>query len=38
MSSYSFKNTDTDQVVKVGDDFVDSMRYGIVGDYVEHQN
>lgn len=34
MSSYEFKNEETDDVVKLGDDFVDALRYGVFTDSV----
>ena len=34
MSSYSFKNEERDDVVKVEDDFVDALRYGVYTDYI----
>lgn len=34
MSSYEFKNEETDEVIKLGDDFVDALRYGVFTDSV----
>lgn len=38
MSSYAFKSKDKDEVVKIGDDFVDSGRYGVYTDYILHNS
>lgn len=34
MSSYSFKDENRDEVIKINDDFVDALRYGVYTDYV----
>ena len=34
MGSYSFKSKDSDEVIKLNDDFVDALRYGCYSDHV----
>lgn len=36
MSNYSFKNKDSEEVIKVDDDFADALRYGVYTDSVIH--
>ena len=37
MGSYSFKSKDSDEVVKINDDFVDALRYGCYSDYMANE-
>ena len=32
--TYSFKNKDSDDVIKLGDDFLDALRYAVYSDSV----
>lgn len=37
MGSYSFKSKDSDEVIKLNDDFVDALRYGCYSDYLRYE-
>ena len=37
MGSYSFKNKDSDEVIKINDDFCDALRYGVYTDYIYNE-